>query len=87
MPTIEHEDVDSPTLEALGTYLKNVTDSGALGDIDKELVNSLRASANLPPQVKDINLKPVHPDNAPEPKAMAPAPKVKPAPKKAASKP
>lgn len=81
MPMIKHEDVDSPTLEALGTYLKNVTDAGALGDIDKLLVNSLRAAANLPPQVKDINLKPVHPDNAPKPTATVGKPKAKTKPK------
>lgn len=72
MPNICHEEVDSPTLEDLGAYVKNLTDSGAMGDIDKELVNSLRASANLPPQVKDISLPPIHPSRAPQPSLVPP---------------
>jgi hypothetical protein len=81
MPTIRHEEVDTPTLKDLGEYLANLTTAGALGDIDKDLVNALRTPANLPPQVKDINLKPVHPDNAPKPEPAAAAPKPKPKPK------
>lgn len=80
MPTLRHEDVDSPSIEALGAYVKNLTDSGVLGDIDKPLINSLRASANLPPQVADLKLPPVHPSTAPKPEPKS-EPKTKPDPK------
>jgi hypothetical protein len=77
MPKIQHEEVDSPTLEALGAYVKNLTDSGALGDIDKELINALRTPANLPPQVDELKLPPIHPSTAPKPEPAAGKPPAK----------
>lgn len=81
-PELEHEDVDAPSLEVLGNFVRNVTQGGAMGDIDLDLVNAFRGAANLPKQVKPIDLPAVHPENAPKP-APGAAPK---APKKKVSK-
>lgn len=53
MPTITHGDIESPDLEALGNFVKNMTASGATLFPDRELENALRRAGGLPEAPED----------------------------------
>jgi hypothetical protein len=49
MPKLVPGDIETPSLEALGAFITSLSGSGAMLFPDRELENSLRAKAGLPP--------------------------------------
>jgi len=67
MPRLVHEEVDTPSVEVLGTFLRNLTQAGLTGDVDRDFINAIRGYANLPLQDEELPEDLRYPNQTPEP--------------------
>lgn len=67
MPQIVHEEVDAPSVEVLGSFLRNLHAAGLIGDVDRDFINAIRGYANLPVQDEELPEDLRYPNKVPEP--------------------